>query len=374
MAALFFFIFITCFIQIAFFLMIYTKYLKLDTSLPKLSKLQLDELQPVSVVICARNEAENIKNYLPIVLNQSYPDYEVILVDDGSSDESSEILAEFEDRYGHLLTFRIEESEKNHQGKKQAIQHGVSLAKNEWIVVTDADCCPSSDQWLTQMASSLGENTDIVLGISPYFSGGTILKLFFRVETLFIALQYINFALSGLPFMGVGRNMAYKKRVFEKHDLSKHWDLVSGDDDLLVNEIADNGNIAICANINAYTYSESPNSVREWFRQKRRHYSTGYEYNLLQKIWLGYYWLSSILLYTLIVITIVKFWSNLSSAISLLSVLAITAAIRWVVLARSLHKIGEHNISLSVPIFDLAYILSVWVISPLSRIGRIRWK
>jgi glycosyltransferase involved in cell wall biosynthesis len=374
MAALYLFILITCFVQISFFLFIYTRYLNMDVSPAKLDNLNLDKLPPVSVVICAKNEAENIKKYLPVVMDQVYPKYEVIVVDDGSTDGTQEILAEYEDRYENLLSFRIEVHEVRHGGKKQAIMHGISLAKHEWIVVTDADCCPGSNRWLIQMARPLGESADIVLGVSPYFSGGNWLKLFFRAESLFVALQYLNFALSGLPYMGVGRNMAYKKKVFEKHDLEKHWDLLSGDDDLFINEMADSNHIEICANMDAYTYSEGPESVGQWFRQKIRHYSTGYRYNLLQKIWLGYYWLSSLLLYVLIPVSFAFFAGNLTNGAYLIAILLITAGIRWVVLVRSLRKLGEHNISFSVPIFDLAYILSVWIISPLSRWGRNQWK
>jgi glycosyltransferase involved in cell wall biosynthesis len=371
MAVLYLFVFITCFVQIAFFLFIFTHYLRLDTSPPAADPL---DLRPVSVVICAKNEAENIKKYLPDVLEQHYPQFEVIVIDDASTDATGAVLQDFEQRFDNLLSFRIEPEDQLHGGKKQALSHGVALARHDWIVVTDADCRPASDQWLAQMAAGLAAGGDIVLGVSPYFPAVGLARRFFRVESLFIALQYINFLLAGMPFMGVGRNMAYRKEVFESHDMKAHYDLVSGDDDLLINDLAGSVSIDLSLNASAYTHSESPGSLQEWFRQKMRHYSTGYRYNLLQKVWLAYYWTSSALLYILIPVALGYFREDLSQGAFLLALLGITALIRWIVLAQSLRKLGAQKISLSVPIFDLAYILSLWIISPLSGFGRNRWK
>ncbi|MCP4120915.1 MAG: glycosyltransferase [Bacteroidetes bacterium] len=371
MVVIYLILLITCFVQIAYYLAIYSRFLKLDDSA---IKLNIASCKPVSIVICAKNEARNLKKFLPIVLNQNYPLYEVIVVDDGSMDNTPKIMSEMEDIYEHLLSFRIEPEDEQHAGKKQALKHGVSLAKFDWILVTDADCCPGSNLWLNLMTQPLAEGRDIVLGISPYFGRKGFLNDFFRVEALFIAMQYVGFALSGLPYMGVGRNMSYKRKVFEQHDMSEHWDLVSGDDDLFINDAAQSADVAICPHKDAYTYSDAPITIRRWYRQKVRHYSAGHRYNLLQKIWLGYYWLSSLSLFLLLPVVIFIWLKGYEFSIFLTALLGITIPLRWAITVLSIRKFGLHNLSWSVPIFDVVYILSVWILSPLSVLSRQKWK
>jgi len=371
MAAIYFLIVITCFVQIVFYLAIYSRFLKLDDQPPKVN---IESCKPVSIVICAKNEARNLQKYLPVVLEQYYPIYEVIVIDDGSLDNTPKILAGFESTYPHLLTFRIEPEHEKHSGKKQALQHGVSLAKYDWILVPDGDCYPGSNHWAYWMTRPLSEGKDIVLGVSPYYGRKGFVNAFFRSEALFVAMQYLGFTLSGMPFMGVGRNMCYKREVFEQHDMSEHWDLVSGDDDLFVNDVSTAADVGICYYKDAYTYSDAPLTLKKWFRQKLRHYSAGHRYNMLQKVWLGYYWLSSILLYALIPLVIILHLTGRGLNVLLLIALFTTTLIRWVVTGLNLRKLGLHNFSWSVPIFDLAYILSVWVISPLAGLVKKRWK
>lgn len=362
---------ITCFIQVAFYAAIFSRYLRRDHEEANIDNARF---KPVSIVICARNEAENIKKYLPIVLAQDYIKYEVIVVDDGSTDGSAMLLAEMETIYEHLLTFRIEPEDKAHRGKKQALMHGVALAKYDYILVTDGDCCPATSRWLQYMTAPLFEGADLVLGLSPHFPDVSGIRHYFRAEALFVAMHYTGFALAGIPYMGVGRNMAYTRKIFDQHDMQKHWDLLSGDDDLFINDVADSSSIAICSHPDGYTLSEAPTSVRSWMHQKLRHYTTGYRYNMLQQIWLGYYWLSSLLLFALLPVTIAMLCSGLQFGIFFAVILFMTVALRWYVTAHTLYKMGERRITWLVPIFDIMYTLSVWLLSPLSRIMNFKWK
>lgn len=371
MTVLYALIIITSFIQIAFYAFIFTKFLSYKPTRAKLNKAAL---KPISIVICAKNEHTNLRKHIPLVLNQDFENFELIVIDDGSTDETPQLLKEFEDLDPRFFSFRIEPKDKKHPGKKQALSYGVSLAKYEHVVVTDADCQPISKNWILAMSYPLNFDADVVLGISPFRVKSSILNSFFRIEAFSVALQYINFTLSGLPFMGVGRNMAYKKKIFESYDIHQHWELTSGDDDLFVNDIAGNHNIEVVTEIETFTLSDAPETFKGWFNQKLRHYTTGYEYNLMQKIWLGYYWLSSLLLY-LLVFTVVGFLIAKAYINPVCVVLLFGAAtLRWIVTMRSIKKLGEKKLNWSIPILDFFYILSVWLVSPLSRVLNSKWK
>jgi glycosyltransferase involved in cell wall biosynthesis len=178
------------------------------------------KLVPFSVIISARNEARNLIEYLPSILEQDYPTFEVIIIDDNSTDDTSKILNHFKGQYAHLQIIKIEH--KKSAGKKEGLQQGIMNAKYEWLVFTDADCYPKSDQWLRKMATKCDKKTDIILGYSPYQKENGLLNDFIRYETFMTAVIYGTFTQLGMPYMGVGRNMAYRKsRFLEKVNKEK---------------------------------------------------------------------------------------------------------------------------------------------------------
>jgi len=173
-----------------------------------------NEIVPVSVVICARNEAENLEKYLPMILEQDYPDFEVIVVNDCSDDETEDVLKKLKEKYPHLRTTFLKEQEKFWHGKKLALTVGIKAARNEWLLLTDADCAPSSNEWIKIMASHFSDDKAIVLGYGGYLEYPGLLNRLIRYEAAFVALQYFSYALCRMPYMGVGRNLAYRKSLF----------------------------------------------------------------------------------------------------------------------------------------------------------------
>ena len=168
----------------------------------------LDEITPanipISVIISARNEAVNLRQYLPAILQQNYPDYEVIVVNDCSYDKSYEVLEEFEKAYSHLKVVTITEHDRFKTGKKFALTLGIKAAKNEHLLFTDADFEPASPNWVARMAANFTTGADIVLGYSPYRKSKGLLNVFVRFETLKSAINYLSSALIGDPYMGIG--------------------------------------------------------------------------------------------------------------------------------------------------------------------------
>lgn len=234
---------------------------------------------PVSIIICAKNEDENLTNYLPLVLTQDYPEYEVIVVNHCSYDNTSDVLEEMAKKYKHLKIVTIKQDDIHNHGKKFAVMCGIKGAKHELLLHTDADCRPSNNQWLKSMVTSYtNTSTDIVFGYGAYEKRKGFLNKMIRFDTFNIALQYMAFAIAGKPYMGVGRNLSYKKALFFKHKgFASHYHIESGDDDLFINEVATPTNTAIELNPDSFTYSIPKKTLKEWFNQKRRHITT-YKY------------------------------------------------------------------------------------------------
>lgn len=232
--------------------------------------------RPLSVIVCARNEAANLREFLPAVLEQDYPEFEVIVVNDRSWDATREVLEEFSAVYPHLKVVTINESGKFIAGKKFAVTMGIKAAKYDWLVFTDADCIPASVSWLKRMQQPADEDTEILLGYSPYVKRGGLLNALIRFETFFTAVNYLSFALKGMPYMGVGRNMAYKRTLFFKNKgFASHMHVPSGDDDLFVNAHATGRNTAIRVHKDTQVWSLPKTTFLAYLRQKKRHAGAG---------------------------------------------------------------------------------------------------
>lgn len=241
---------------------------------------------PVSIIICVRNEAKNIRKNLKYVLEQAYPQFEVIVVDDNSSDKSWGILLDIKNKYPILQLIQLKE--QTLPGKKVALSRGIEAARFERLLLTDADCRPKSKHWLSIMAGSLQDEKQIALGFSPYHLHAGFLNIFIRFEAVYTAIQYFSFALLKIPYMGVGRNLAYVKTLFRKQQgFLSHVHIASGDDDLFINQAANGRNTAIIIHPDTFVVSEPKRSWRGYYYQKSRHLTTGNRYKLSHQLLLG---------------------------------------------------------------------------------------
>lgn len=251
----------------------------------------------VSVVVAARNEGANLQKHLPFLAQQNYSNYEIIVIDDDSTDETAAVLALFQQQYPHLRVLHL--SPKKELGKKAALSQGIEMARGEWILLTDADCQPASEQWISRMVECIDTNTEIVLGYSPYrHYGGSWLNRWIRFETNQTAIQYLSAAQAGNAYMGVGRNLMYSKALFERvGGFAAHAHLPSGDDDLLVNHAANEQNVQVCLDKEAFVWSEPKQTWQALLRQKQRHAAVGSYYHWRHKLLLGALALSHALFY-----------------------------------------------------------------------------
>lgn len=275
-------------LQWVYYLGIYTRIFRYARKVRKGKVAFNNYYPPVSVIICARNESINLEQYLPIVLEQDYPDYEVIVVNDRSFDDTEDLLRLMSYKYPHLKTTFIPERAKFIDSKKMAVTLGIKSASHDVLIFTDADCYPRSKDWLQLMVRNFTDNTQMVLGYGAYCYQKGFLNFLIRFDTLTIGMQYLNLALGKRAYMGVGRNMGYRQQFFyQTAGFSKHLNLQSGDDDLFVNENSQKGNTRIEIDAQSVTLSNPKESFTQWCMQKARHLSTSNYYRFGNKCFIG---------------------------------------------------------------------------------------
>lgn len=274
-------------VQLAYYLTIFSRLVFYKQTESRHSE------EPVSIIICARNEADNLKENLPLILDQNYTDFEVVVVNDHSVDETEDLLNEWKYAYHNLKFVNLTDDNTFMEGKKFGVTMGIKGATHNRLLFTDADCRPASKNWLRLMQAEMKDERKIVLGYGAYNKMPGLLNKLIRFDTFSIAFQYMAYALAGVPYMGVGRNMAYTKDLFFKtKGFIKHRNISSGDDDLLVNEVANSNNTAIQTHVDSHTFSEPKTTLKSWITQKRRHLTTGTHYNAVTKLLLGVFMLS----------------------------------------------------------------------------------
>lgn len=328
---------------------------------------------PVSVIICARNEADNLQKNLPSILTQAHKKYEVIVVDDCSTDDTEMVLNLFMKKYNHLRVTRIVEDKKFTHGKKLAITVGVKAAQYEWLVFTDADCVAVSDQWLNRLQENFKDETEIVLGYGAYHSYDGWLNKYIRYDTATIAMQYLSYAIKGNPYMGVGRNLAYKKSLFFKNKgFASHYNILSGDDDLFVNEAANKTNTGVEFHPDSRTMSEPKFKWRQWTLQKKRHFLTANRYKGRHVFLLGLEPLTRALFYlTFVVLLCMGTNWPIILGLGLFRLIFIITIVKL-----ALDKLHEKKIMPWIVIFDIIslFINFILYITTSFRSKKLKWK
>ncbi|GCD76989.1 glycosyl transferase family 2 [Thermaurantimonas aggregans] len=276
------------------------------TAQKRLNKSNVHQNLPVSLIVCARNELENLQKNLPKWVSQKYPELEVIVVNDRSWDDSRFYLEEQASQHSNLKIVTVPDNDNYWAGKKLALTLGIKAAKHDIVLLTDADCAPASEYWVQHMMKGYTDpSVEIVLGYGRYQNEKGLLNLIIRMETLHTAWQYLTAAWAGWPFMGVGRNLSYRKELFFKNKgFYKHMHIASGDDDLFINEVATRQNTQVVIHPEAVTVSIPKKTWAEYIYQRRRHFSTSSHYRTGSKIFLASYQVSRLVIWTVTVLSL----------------------------------------------------------------------
>lgn len=319
-------------------------------------KKQTIKTRDVSVIICAKNEAENLKSFLPSILSQSYSNFEVVLINDASHDDTLQVMEAFAKKHKNIKIVDVKSNEAFWGNKKYALTLGIKAASNNHFLFTDADCKPVSRSWISEMCSSFNTEKTIVLGYGGYSKiKNSFLNKIIRFETLMTAINYFSFALAGKPYMGVGRNLAYTKKVFyDANGFMNHIKIRSGDDDLFVNQAATKENIAISFSKDSFTESKPKTSYKDWFTQKRRHVSTAKHYKLNHKVLLAALFISNFLFWLLSIILFI----NIFNWQIVLGLFLFRITLQFIILAISAKKLNETRLLFIFPFLEIFIIIT----------------
>jgi cellulose synthase/poly-beta-1,6-N-acetylglucosamine synthase-like glycosyltransferase len=363
----FYFFIVIVAIQLLYYLVIFGKFAYAKTQKNSLKKI------PISVIVCAKNEEENVKKFIPILAEQDYPDYEIILIDDASSDETLEIFEAFEKQYPNIRLVKVKNNEAFWGNKKFALTLGIKAAKKEYLLFSDADCYPTSKDWIKEMSSHFTMNKTIVLGYGAYEKiAGSFLNKIIRFETMLTAVQYFSWAKMGHPYMGVGRNLAYKKEeFFNVNGFIDHMKIRSGDDDLFINQAANGKNTTISFSPESFTYSRPKTTFKDWFKQKRRHVSTASYYKPFDRMQLAIFYGSQLLFILLPIILLVFQYQW----IAVVSLIGFRYLFTWITLGFSSGKLKEKDVMFWFPIIEIILIftqLNIFLTNTFSK--PVHWK
>ena len=256
------------------------------------------ELEPVSIVLCARDAYEYLIELVPVLLGQDYPDFEIVIVNDCSDDETEEYLKDLERKEPRIKPVRLKQHLNFFNGKKFPLSMGIKSAQNDLIVLTDCNCMPTNDQWLRSVVNCYGKNTEVVIGYSPYIRKKGLLNYLMRFDAVQNALLYLSAALKGRPYMGVGKNLSYRKELFYRNKgFTSHYTTSVGDDDLFVSQVATKKNTEVLIDPDNAILTTPVSNFHQWSRQKSSRYSTVRQYSAGARLLLSLFYLSQFLFY-----------------------------------------------------------------------------
>lgn len=321
-------------------------------------------LPKVSVIVCARNEQTNLQDYLHALLAQDYPCYEVIVVNDGSEDDTQIVLERYANQCKHLYTTFVPREARVISSKKLALTIGIKAANYDYLLLTDADCRPQSRHWIREMMQGFAnsQQTEVVLGYGGYFEKRSLLSNIISYDTLFIALQYMGMAIAGHPYMGVGRNLAYKRETFFRNGgfrgmLGER----AGDDDLFVNKVTNRTNTTIVCSPDSITWSAPKTSWREWLHQKRRHLSVSAHYKNSSKLRIGVEPLTRGLFYALVIAAFV--WGSGWTICAAYVLFLMRLVMQLCVMNTAAHRLGTRLFGIEIVVYDILLpLLSLFIL------------
>lgn len=323
--------------------------------------------EPVSVIICAKNEDENLTEFLPKVLTQDYPNFEVIVVNDCSYDNTENVIDEYVKIFPNLKKVTIKEDAYYKHGKKFAILVGIKAATHQNLVFIDADCYPESNQWLKNMAAGFSKEREIVLGYGAYEKQEGFLNKLIRFDSFLIGAQFLTAAIKNRAYMGVGRNLAYKKDLFYKNKgFSNHYHINSGDDDLFVNQVANSTNTNVCIDKSAITYSKAKTSFKSWKLQKARHLTTSPHYKSSSKTRIAFAYFSQYFFW----LSLIPLFFSVNTAIVAAGLFLLKVFFQWFVVRKAAIKLNEPDLWLLSFVYELLLLL----IYPIFHLAKITYK
>lgn len=338
-------------IQIFYYLFFYSRF----AFAKQLSK-PIGAQPPISVIVCGRNEEENFEKNLPALFAQIYPVFEVVAINDQSIDNSKDVLEQIQKHHSNMRIVDVKENDRFWRGKKYGLTLGIKASQYDHLLFIDADCVPASKNWIAEMASGYSSNQkEMVLGFGGYQKKRSLLNWLIRYETLHTAIQYFSYALLGMPYMGVGRNLSYMRPLFYKHKgFVPHMHIPMGDDDLFVNIAATSKNTSVVFTKNSFTISIPELHFKDWFEQKRRHLAASTQYKGSHQFILGAYGATQMLFYFSLLLTPI-FWPM---PLWFWYVVGAKVLLQYFIVGFSARKTGDWDVLFLLPFLEFFLIIN----------------
>lgn len=233
----------------------------------------------VSVVVAARNEEHRLPGLLADLAAQSYNAFEVVIVDDRSTDRTAELVTRAAARHpGRFRLVRQAEVPAGVSPKKLALQRGVEAGRGELVLLTDADCRVRPG-WVEGMARAFAPDVGMVLGCSELAAGSTLFERYQAFDFLTLTTSMVASARLGLPLGASGHNLAYRRSAFDRvGGYTSGLDRVAGDDMLmlyLVRSTPEAGRVAFADGAATLARTDPVPTLRDFRNQRARWASSG---------------------------------------------------------------------------------------------------
>ncbi|MBC9796096.1 glycosyltransferase [Sinomicrobium weinanense] len=331
-----------------------------------------ENLAPVSVIVRTKNNAELLRQTITSILAQDYPVFQLVLINDASSDHTLDVIEEFAGRYSNIKTVNVISNEAFWGKKKYALTLGIKAAKYNLLVFIEDNYIPVSDHWLREMSRNFRGKKTLVLG---YSAVKRVKNVFFnaliRYDNWLRAVKYLSFAHAGLPYSGLGKNLAYHKSAFyEVNGFIGHMDMKNGEDELFVNEVSTAKNTTISLSKYARTRSVTTPSYREWIQQKREGFYVFRNFKLGQRVLLNLFYIAQ-LLFWLLPLPLIFLARN---PVTVLALFLFKWVVQFVVMAKLARKLGEKGFIWLLPLHEFALISVQFYIFITSFRKSTRWK
>ena len=345
-------------------------YLSYYTRIAKAQKKQkgetLVELPPLSVIICVQNQLDEVRANIERILKQDYPKFEVIVIDLASEDDTKFYLEQLGNSYNNFYFSYIPPSARFISRRKLAQTIAVKASKYDWLVFTEINSQPVSDQWLRKLMEQRQEDTEIILGYNRYKRENTWINRLSSYDNQLLNMRYLGSALGGSPYMGVGRNLAYKKELFHQTKaFNNQLNLQRGEDDLFINQFANSKNTKVAVSPEAIIEVNPIQTRKEWRILKRSYLLSLNRFKGGSQYCMGFETTTRFLFY-ISSIALIVFGIAMGGWVFSLAALFLFI-LRWVVQAFVINKIAkkmgeQRRYRFSLPLLDIIIPIKTFVL------------